>query len=292
MSSTTLTVFIDFSDIAVPRMSEIVVVNPDPGGTTEPRLLTVKAPGGDAGTLSFTSAPTSSLNPAMVGDTITFTTAATDAAGGLPTYMWNFGDGTSAPSASVMHAYAARGLYNVTVTALSGASTLTSGLVQAVDAPSGVTGAIANQKGQIAFNLSPKKPGNDKLLIAGTVPLPANFSPNGKVVVFNLGEVPAKTYTLNAKGTAASADKKDSFKLFGKLKSGTFSVPTATYQLELKSQDLFSGLSVFGFVNGDIKTPVTVTVPYGIAIDGNPFAGQIQFTYTAKKDKSGSAKLK
>ena len=69
---------------------------------------------------------TASPNPAPLGLPVTFFVSVSDADGDTVSYIWDFGDGTLLTSATgagstVMHAYAAYGIYNVTVTVMSAA---------------------------------------------------------------------------------------------------------------------------------------------------------------------------
>lgn len=69
----------------------------------------------------FTSGPTLTPSPALVGQTVTGT-AASDAVNG--TIAWDFGDGSSGFGGSITHVFAAPGIYTVTtaVTSLEGLS--------------------------------------------------------------------------------------------------------------------------------------------------------------------------
>ncbi len=60
----------------------------------------------------FTYAPTSPT----VADTITFVSTSTDADGVLTSWLWNFGDGTTASEQTPSHKYAAAGTYTVVLT--------------------------------------------------------------------------------------------------------------------------------------------------------------------------------
>ena len=68
----------------------------------------------------ITSAPAASPNPATTGQTINFTTAATDSDGDTLTYSWTFGDGSSGFGASTSHVYASAGTYTAAVTVSDG----------------------------------------------------------------------------------------------------------------------------------------------------------------------------
>jgi|GEM_PF-670259 len=64
--------------------------------------------------------PTSSPNPALVGQTMAFTASATDSDNDPITYTWDMGNGTTKTGASVALAYSAAGVYTVSVTVTDG----------------------------------------------------------------------------------------------------------------------------------------------------------------------------
>jgi hypothetical protein len=81
------------------------------GGTASKAFaLTINAPP------SITSPATAMPNPALAGESISFTVAASDPNGGTLTYTWDFGDATSGSGASVPHIYPSPGTYTATVT--------------------------------------------------------------------------------------------------------------------------------------------------------------------------------
>jgi PKD repeat protein len=69
---------------------------------------------------TITSLASATPNPALVGQTITFSAAASDADGDTLTYAWSFGDGASGSGSSATHAYASAGGYTATVTVSDG----------------------------------------------------------------------------------------------------------------------------------------------------------------------------
>ena len=292
VSATSLTATILATDIASAGSPNITVMTPTPGGGTSSAVALTVNPGGmgtGGGTLKFASSPSSSANPSNVGQIVTFTASATDSNNGTPGYAWDFGDGITAFGASVTHTYAVAELYTVVVKANNGSSTISFSFIQAVNDPGATAGSLTLKKAAITFNF--KTAASDILVFTGTIPLPANFNPNGKIVVVNVGDLAQKTFTLSNKG-AATGDKNNSFKLAGRLKNGVFTTPLAAYSLTLKKQNLFTGLTDFGFDNADVskKDLVVVTVPIGISMDGNAFVDQIDFNYTASLGKSGKAK--
>ncbi|MCD4527480.1 PKD domain-containing protein [Nocardioides sp. cx-173] len=75
--------------------------------------------------------PTPSFQASPRGLTVDFTSTATDTDGTIDTYLWQFGDGTTAREANPSHAYADAGTYEValTVTDDAGAQGTTTGTV-------------------------------------------------------------------------------------------------------------------------------------------------------------------
>ena len=68
------------------------------------------------------AAPTANPNPTSAMTPIAFMASASEAGGGGNiSYAWNFGDSTTASTASASHTYAAPGIYLVTITASDGA---------------------------------------------------------------------------------------------------------------------------------------------------------------------------
>lgn len=99
----------------------------DAGGAV--RFVDADGDGGDTidlGAYEFQpSAPTvpaitASTSTPIVGDTVSFTAASTDANGDPLTYDWAFGDGGVATGASTSHAFTATGAFAVTVTVSDG----------------------------------------------------------------------------------------------------------------------------------------------------------------------------
>ncbi len=99
------------------------------------------------------------------------------------TVRWNFGDGATGEGAEVRHTYAQPGQYTVTVTASSGAESLSSTAQVSVSAPGGTTtpgetqppGTPTSPETPRAPEASPRLPGDEPSAGCSTVPASALF---------------------------------------------------------------------------------------------------------------------
>ena len=210
-------------------------------------------------------------------------------------YLWNFGDGTTlAAGPTVTHVYTQPGIFNATVTVSDGTTSTTSSQINVAingDEPElgPATGTLPNAfdvlKARISFNF--KTPaGKDSLTISGTLPLPLDFVPAGKMVQVALGDLDLST-PLDPKGKAT--DK--TFTIKAKLKDGKFLVSPGKFTLTVKKASLFADLEDLGFSNDDVLKPgETVEAPLIISLDGVSYQDTILFNYTAKIGKKGTAK--
>jgi PKD repeat protein len=140
------------------------------------------------------SPPTATPNPATVGQTVSFSVAASDADGDALTYAWTFGDGQSGSGAMPTHVYNVAGTYTATVTVSDGKGGTASGSVTvtvnppANQAPTVATAAKATPSPATgtttALSVLGADDGGEANLTytwatTGTPPAAVAFSPNG-----------------------------------------------------------------------------------------------------------------
>jgi len=150
--------------------------------------------------INITSVAAATPNPAAIGQTVTFTVAANDAAGAALNYAWSFGDGLTASGPTVSHVFETGGSYRVvaTITDSAGAS-VSSGTIAVVLPPMRSLKAVLSLNGN----------GADSCTIAGKIiDLPADFAPANATVTLQISNV-QRSFTLDENGTAS--DENGSF---------------------------------------------------------------------------------
>jgi sugar lactone lactonase YvrE/PKD repeat protein len=268
------------------------------------QTLTIKtsAGGGSNTPPAFLSPPMMNPNAGSItaGEVVTFTAAATDAAGDFIDYSWNFGDETYGSGANPTHTFTSAGLYPVTVTVSNGVANDTFTLYVGVNSPGG-TGTNPNQfqvqKASIKFKFQPNDPKIDTMTLSGTLPMLAGFIPKSQVLTVIVGDYESD-FTLTANGTASSASGNsatgisdiESIKLVGVLKNGAYSTNKVKFFYTLKKKDLFSYLEDYGFNNANVKPAIDVNLPVLFSLDNNFYLDTPTLSYRAKKGKTGSAK--
>ncbi|MFH0939789.1 MAG: C25 family cysteine peptidase [Planctomycetota bacterium] len=145
---------------------------------------------------------------------------------------------------------------------------------------------VTISKARIKLNF--RKPNSDMLVLSGAVPIPLGFTPKDKSVVIAIGDYES-TFTLNEKRKVVSGN--DSLKLAGKLRRGVYISGPMKFIYTVKKQNLFDKLKNYGFVNDDVVRPGnSIDLPVRITVDGDSYLNTLTVTYTAKKDKNGSAR--
>jgi len=214
-----------------------------------------------------------------VDETNVFTVGATN---GVLSYQWTFGDGAVSDwssSSNASHAY-------VTDCGPYDASVIVSNNVLAVSSNFTVAVACSMNITKMGVKLNFAKPNSDSCSLTATLNLGTGYNLTNKVVTVDVGgaQVP---FTLDAKGKGKGASAFGSCKLAYNKKLVLW-----TLTVKLAKGTWRTPWGAHGLVNDNVpKMPVTsVTMPVVVAIDAEAFAGERTMVYTAKYNKSGSAK--
>jgi hypothetical protein len=115
----------------------------------------------------ITSGPSATPNPALTGQVVAFSAAASDPNGDPLTFSWNFGDGSNGTGSSASHAYATAGTFTAQLTVSDGkGGSATGNTIVTVNSPALCTLTTStNGSGAGSISLSP--PGGS--YAAGTV---------------------------------------------------------------------------------------------------------------------------
>ncbi|HLX62879.1 MAG TPA: PKD domain-containing protein [Planctomycetota bacterium] len=221
---------------------------------------------------TFTSPPSASPNPAVAGQPIVLSAAATDADGDALTYTWILGDGSTFSGPTLSKTYANPGTYTIAVTVSDGQLNATASVIVTVTAPAAppVTGTFAVSSFSASFNLT--YAGRDTLSVAGTVQVPGAFNPTGASAVIAIGGF-QHAVTLTSSGT--STDR--TFKLRGHMARGAFTTTTVNFVLSIKRATLYSQFQSLGL------SPYTglyrQTVPLSLTVASGSFTDNAPLTY-------------
>ena len=175
-----------------------------------PRVITVSS----TGQPPFKNPGVLTLGTLTIQQGINFAVTATSATatggkGGALTYAWDWGDGTPfGTGASPSHTYVVPGAYNVTVTILEANNPTPTVLTLPVT----ITDAVKSAKLQTNEVWTSKN--NDSLSLGGVLRVPANVSPKGQTILFDIGGVQL-TFTLDERGTGALTSLVEAYNVGG-----------------------------------------------------------------------------
>jgi PKD repeat protein len=215
----------------------------------------------------------------LAGSTNVFSAAATDPDGNSVTCFWDFGDGNSSTTCNPSHAYTDCGSYTVTYNAGDDLATNSDSLAVLVPCELNVT----NKGTKVQAKLNFAKIKSDSLSFQTFVNLSAGFNVAGKVITLSFGGEEV-AFSLNAKGKGISSPNTCSLK---------YSKTTGLwiFSSKWKARSCADEWAAHGLTNESIAKPGRpVTLPIILVIGGEPFAADCQLTYTAKLNKSGTAK--
>jgi hypothetical protein len=239
-----------FADLSIDRTGNGYTLSAISSG-----LATVSSP---AFNILLSSAPvalsplTASVTSGVVGEPITFTFAASSTLPLTYTYIW--GDGSpngSTTSGSIVHTYNAPGTFTIIVTATdpNGVSTsnqlslpVTAAANPGPTPPGGLCtgftpGAMAKLKATARLKF-PSGASKDTLTVSAVILLPDGFSPNGKVLQWNIGGI-AQQATLGPKGSSPNlTPTKASIRFKPPKKGTTFKSSTGTLTITMKNTNL------------------------------------------------------
>jgi PKD repeat protein len=271
----------------------------------------------------ISSGPTATPNPALVGQTVNFSVAATGGFAAL-TFSWDFGDGTLGTGATTTHTYSAAGSFTVTLSVSDGVNPAVTGTVSVtVNAPATIvgtgpdtdgdgfsdsfetavgtdpnsaastpTGAPATAgavkklsvvKASIKLNFS--KPGSDSIAISGGLLIPDGFNISGQTVFLDVGGV-AKKFVLDGKGSSPKGN--DLFAVAVKSGKGGTPLQVAKYSIKLSKGNFATALADDGLTNTTISK--SVTIPVTVIFNGDILQKSLTQTYKATTGKSGATK--
>jgi hypothetical protein len=261
----------------------------------------------------ITSSPSSTPNPATVGQVVTFSSAAKEINGDALFYDWTFGDSSGGTGAITSHTYTSPGTYAVTVTVsnLSGQKVSENLIVQVLAALIVLPGSTlidSNGDGipdqmqsaadalsvnhlaaqlplpelKLSIRLNFAKSASDEILLSGVFDSTMASHPSGMPIIVDVGGI-VRTFKLNSAGRFKSGGK--SFAVtFSKAKPGK--ARGLKFELKLTKGNFATMLMPAGLANADLNV-IPVNIPIAVIFDANLWATTKSLTYSAKKDRVG-----
>jgi hypothetical protein len=270
--------------VSVAGITAITLTATGIGGTdTESLLLTITNANGTNDSKPEIASPPEPTAQSQAGETITLAATASDPAGDLLLYKWDFGDGTTGIGQSVTHAYAANGLYTATLTVTDGVNNIQTTVRVAVS-HLGLTQRLQIAKAALKFDFKPTKHPNDSLLISGKIPVAWGFDvPDSKAVIM-IGDL-NREFVMGP--DCQAGDDTQNFKITRPLYAGQVIGTYAKFALSIRKQALLDSLKSLGFQNATLTT--TLEFPMLLQLGNNAMVSSVQMTYRARAGVSGTA---
>ncbi|HYF48412.1 MAG TPA: PKD domain-containing protein, partial [Planctomycetota bacterium] len=219
------------------------------------------------------SQPTATPTAATVNETVRFSVVASDPDGQTIRYLWDYGDGANDSTGA--HAYAAPGVYSVTLLVSDGTASLAGNTLTVVVTAPAAGSEPAISAGEISF-VSLKATvrasgGRDSLLLTGT--LDAATEPQGKAVSINIGGI-EHSFILDKRGRGKTKFANIALKRIREEGSTTHHFRLACKGLSLKQS-----------WNVEQRSGAPLRLLLTVEVDERRFGTKMELTYSGTEER-------
>jgi hypothetical protein len=139
----------------------------------------------------------------------------------------------------------------------------------------------------------------DSLILSGTLPVKPGFVPGNREITVSIAnfarqlrlDTQGKGRTILTSSLVSTDNNLGLIKLSGKMIGGAYAAGAVKFAFSVRRQSLFDSLSGLGFTNTDTgRTARAFSVPIFLRIGNDWYLHQFSVSYSARKDKSGTAK--